>query len=105
MIYELRIYQVNPGKLDALYRRFSDHTFRLFKRHGIKVVSFWIDAEGKDAIYYVLEYKDKEEKAKLWARFTSDPEWIQAKADSEVEGKLVAQVTSHTMETAPFFKG
>ena len=104
MIYELRIYHLNPGKFEALCRRFSEHTFRLFQRHGLKVVNFWLDAEGKEALYYVMEFKDEDEKARLWQAFTSDPEWIKAKADSEVDGKLVAQVISNTMKTAPFFK-
>jgi len=76
----------------------------IFKRHGMKVVSFWVDAEGKESIYYVMEFKDKDEQAKLWKEFFSDPEWIKAKAESEVDGKIVTQVISNTMEVAPFFK-
>ena len=104
MIYELRTYHLNPGKLDALCRRFNEHTLRLFKRHGMKVVNFWIDADGKETLYYVMEFKDNDEKDRLWQEFISDPEWIKAKADSEVDGKLVAEVISSTMKIAPFFK-
>ena len=104
MIYELRTYHANPGQMEALCRRFREHTLRLFQRHGLKVVNFWLDADGKEALYYVMEFKDKDEKARLWQEFMADPEWLKAKADSEVGGKLVAEVISNAMEAAPFFK-
>ena len=37
-VYELRMYTVNPGKLDAVEARFRDHTDAIFKRHNIKAV-------------------------------------------------------------------
>ena len=103
MIYELRTYHMNPGKLDAICGRFRNHTLKLFARHGMKVVNFWVDADGKETLYYVMEFTDKDEKVRLWKEFFSDPDWIKAKADSEVDGKLVAQVISNVMEVAPFF--
>jgi hypothetical protein len=33
-VYELRMYHVNPGKMDALKARFGDHTDAIFKRHN-----------------------------------------------------------------------
>ena len=41
MIYELRIYTANPGKMPALQARFRDHTCRLFEKHGITNVAYW----------------------------------------------------------------
>src|SRR5215831_10453857 len=40
-VYELRLYQVNEGKMDALIARFGDHTDAIFKRHNMKSVGFW----------------------------------------------------------------
>ena len=34
-VYELRLYQVNEGKMDALIARFGDHTDAIFKRHNM----------------------------------------------------------------------
>ena len=34
-VYELRMYHVNPGKMDALVARFGDHTDAIFKRHNM----------------------------------------------------------------------
>ncbi len=41
MIDEYRAYYVLPGKMSALYERFSKVTMSLFKRHGMQVVGFW----------------------------------------------------------------
>ena len=40
MIYELRTYEVVPGRMPALHKRFAETTLGLFAKHGIKVVGF-----------------------------------------------------------------
>lgn len=40
-VYELRVYEVNDGKMDALIARFGDHTDAIFKRHNMKSIGFW----------------------------------------------------------------
>ena len=40
MLYELRVYDVMPGKLQALNDRFANLTLGLFKKHGIDVWGF-----------------------------------------------------------------
>jgi len=37
-VYELRLYHVHEGKMDALKARFGDHTDAIFKRHNMKSV-------------------------------------------------------------------
>ena len=62
-VFELRIYKTNPGKLDALNARFRDHTCRLFAKHGIETVGFWIPATGeesKDTLYYIVAFPSVE---------------------------------------------
>ena len=41
MIYELRTYQVVPGKMQNLNDRFANITVPLFEKHGMKVIGFW----------------------------------------------------------------
>ena len=41
MIYELRTYQVVPGKMKNLNDRFANITLPLFEKHGMKVIGFW----------------------------------------------------------------
>ena len=40
-VYELRLYHVKAGKMDALKSRFGDHTDALFARHNMKSVGYW----------------------------------------------------------------
>src|SRR6476661_1995765 len=40
-VYELRMYQVNEGKMDALIARFGDHTDAIFRRHNMKSIGYW----------------------------------------------------------------
>ncbi len=40
MIYELRIYDCNPGKLPNLLKRFEEHTLKLWEQHGIRQAGF-----------------------------------------------------------------
>ena len=37
-----------------------------------------------------------------WESFRADPEWIAAKAASEVDGELVANITSIVMTRTPY---
>ena len=46
MLYEIRIYECNPGMLPALHRRFVDHTVKLFEKHGIKNIGYWTTSVG-----------------------------------------------------------
>ena len=92
MIFELRTYTANPGKLDKLEARFRDHTRGLFEKHGMKSIGYWLQVapeEGKNA-------------EKNWAAFRADPEWIKAKGDSEVDGLLVAGLKSQYMTATDY---
>lgn len=39
-VYELRMYHVNEGKIDALVARFGDHTDAISKRHNMKSIGY-----------------------------------------------------------------
>lgn len=93
-VYELRIYTPNEGKLDAVNARFRDHTRAIFDRHHMKSVGYWLPTEGEKAgtFVYILEHPSREAATKNWAEFNADPEWVKVKAESEVNGKLVAKV-------------
>lgn len=101
--FELRIYQANEGKLDALQTRFRDHTIQLFARHGMTSVAYWIPVENPDhKLVYLLSYPDLKAREASWKAFQSDPEWISAKAESEKAGALVAKVENRFLGLADF---
>lgn len=98
--FEMREYFANPGKMDALHKRFKDHTNKLFTKHGMELVGYWVVASGDQAgqkLVFVLAYPSKEGREKSWEAFQKDPEWQKAKAESEKDGPLVAKAVSTFM--------
>lgn len=93
--FEMRTYTANDGKLDALHARFRDHTNKLFVKHGMEIVGYWVptDAEkSKNTLVYILAYPSKEARDASWKAFQADPDWKTAMAASEKDGKLVKKV-------------
>lgn len=93
--FELRIYYCHPGKLNNLVERFNNHTTRIFEKHGMTNIGYWLPINNPDsALYYVLAYPSKAARDSSWKAFGSDPEWKQVATKSEENGKIVAKVTS-----------
>jgi hypothetical protein len=103
MLYELRIYTMHAGRMDAILHRFGQHTLGIFERLGMKVYDFWIDQTGLPKLYYVMEYKDMEERQQQWDSFRQDPEWIEVKLKSEKSGPIVEKLEEIFMKHAEFF--
>lgn len=92
-VFEMRTYFAAPHKLEALHARFRDHTAKLFEKHGMTNVGYWVPLENPDRkLIYVLAYPSREAREKAWQAFGADPEWKRAKEASEVDGKLVDKV-------------
>ena len=100
-VYELRMYHVNPGKMDALSARFGDHTDAIFKRHNMKSLGYWVPEDAlhsQNLFIYILEHPSREEAEKNWAAFHEDPEWKKVKAESEKNGALVDHIDNYLMD-------
>lgn len=94
MIYEQRIYTCNPGKLPLLNRRFETATLKIWRKHGIHAVGFFTTLVGEDAndLTYLIAWESMAERERKWTAFSSDPDWLKARAESEVDGPLLARV-------------
>jgi len=104
-VYELRLYRVSEGKMDALIARFGDHTDAIFKRHNMKSIGYWRPEDApysQNLFVYILEHPSREEAGKNWAAFQADPEWKKVKADSEVNGPLAEHIDSYFMDPTTF---
>src|SRR6266852_3392182 len=104
-VYELRMYHVNEGKMDALIARFGDHTDAIFRRHNMRSIGFWRPEDApysQNLFVYILEHPSREEGRKNWAAFQADPEWKKVKADSETQGPLVDHIDSYFMDPTSF---
>jgi hypothetical protein len=96
-VFELRTYYPHPGKMEALHARFRDHTCKLFEKHGMTIVGFWVpeardQAEAK--LVYMLAFPSRDAARKSWAAFGADPDWKTARQASEVNGPLVKRLES-----------
>jgi hypothetical protein len=104
-VYELRLYHVNEGKMDALRARFGDHTDAIFKRHNMKSIGYWVpeDAPSSQTLFiYILEHPSRQEADKNWAAFQADPEWKKVKAESEKQGPLVDHIDHYFMNPTSY---
>lgn len=102
MVYELRTYTCNPGKLPNLHARFKNHTMKLFEKHGMKNIMYWTPLDQEDTLIYIVAHESREAADKSWKAFVSDPEWKKAYQESIADGKLVKKVERKYMKATEY---
>src|SRR5947209_19602141 len=104
-VYELRLYHVHEGKMDALKARFGDHTDAIFRRHNMKSIGYWSPEDApfsQNLFVYILEHTSREEAEKNWAAFQADTEWQKVKPESEKEGPLVDHIDRYFVDPTSY---
>jgi hypothetical protein len=104
-VYELRTYHCMPGRLEALKTRFRQHTTKLFAKHGMKNIGYWIPADAPDSqntLIYIVAHNSRDAAKKSWTDFNNDPEWKAVRDASEKDGKIVEKVDSTYMTPTDF---
>jgi hypothetical protein len=104
-VFELRTYTAPEGKLPNLLARFRDHTLRIFERHGMHNVGYWVPQDApasSNTLVYILAHDSRDAAAKSWDAFRNDPEWKRVSAESQVDGPIVSKVESVFMEATAF---
>lgn len=103
LCYEMRTYYAAPGKLEDLIARFRNHTCKLFAKHGIRNIGYWVPVENPDnKLVYIIAFPSREEQKKLWKEFMDDPEWQTVVKTSQANGKLVAKGNSLFLQATDF---
>ena len=104
MLYELRIYECVPGRLPDLLKRFDTITLKLWEKHGIKQAGFWTTVIGPSSnrLTYLVAWESMAEREVRWAAFGSDPEWLSARAVSEADGPILANIESSFLQPTGF---
>ena len=110
LVYELRTYTTEEGRLPALHARFKDHTIRLFEKHGMKNVLYFtpVDSDGKSVdnkLVYLLAHKSQAAAKASFDAFRQDPEWIAARDASEKDGKIVAKLETQFFNLTEYSPG
>jgi hypothetical protein len=104
-VFELRTYTCNEGKLPDLLARFRDHTMRLFEKHGMTNIAYWVPQDApahENTLVYVIAHPSRDAAKKNWDEFRNDPEWQKVQKDSEANGKIVSKVESVFMDATDF---
>ena len=106
MVYELRVYHCMPGRLPDINKRFENTTLRLWEKHGIRPVGFWTDIIGNSnqKLTYMLEWISLTEREQKWNAFTTDPEWLAAKAETEKNGQIIARIENSILAPTVYSK-
>jgi hypothetical protein len=103
MLYEFRRYEVAPGKLPEVHRRFADVSLKFWEKHGIRVIAFWEAVVGtSNELYYLLQWRDMAERESKWDAFQSDREWQAARTESEKNGPLVLRITNSFLKPTSY---
>ncbi|MBR0814797.1 MULTISPECIES: NIPSNAP family protein [Bradyrhizobium] len=104
MIYEMRQYRCLPGRLPALLKRFETATLKIWEKHGIKQAGFFttVIGESNQELTYFLAWDSLAEREKKWGAFMTDPDWMKARAESEADGQIVANIVSQILAPTAF---
>jgi hypothetical protein len=103
VLYEMRTYEVVPGRMPAMNARFANHTMGFFKKHGIRVVGFWEAAIGtSNVLHYLLSWDDLAHRERAWSAFQADPEWHRVRDESQKDGPIVARVRNEIWQPTAY---
>ena len=106
-IYEMRVYYTYDGKFNDIISRFENHTIKLFEKHGFNNVGYWttlmkdslsfadkfiFQNDGKEALVYIVSFKDMKKRDESWDNFINDPEWIRVFEESRKDGPIVKEI-------------
>jgi hypothetical protein len=104
-VYELRTYTAPDGKLDDLLTRFRDHTLRIFEKHGMANVGYWLPQDGalrQNTLVYLISHPSRAAADQAWLDFGADPEWQRVSEESQRDGRIVASVVRMYLDPTDF---
>ena len=104
-VFEIRTYHTFPGRLDALHKRFREHTMKMFEKHGMSNVGYWVPQDSpahESTLIYVISHASRDAAKANWAAFNADPEWKKISDASQVDGKIVERVESVFMDATDY---
>lgn len=104
--FDLRIYSILPGKLDAFLKRWRDSAIPIYERHGLHSIGWWVaekkDADGNDQFICLLAGESVPAILGSIAEFHKDPDWIRVEKETEAGGKLRSGVVAYKLTPTDF---
>lgn len=106
--FDLRLYRVPRNKLPGFTARWRDHATRIYARHGLASIGWWIasskEGEPELTVVCLLAGESMESIRKSIQSFHADEEWQKIEAETERDGKLRSGVTAYKMTPTDFSK-
>ena len=87
--FEIRMYTAEPamggkGGIDNLHQRFREGEVALFEKHGAEIIGVWQRLDNPNTLVWMLAYRDRSHRDKVFADFREDQDWIALRAKYEV---------------------
>jgi len=104
-VFELRTYTSPDGRLNDLVARFRNDTLRIFEKHGMHNVGYWLPTDApasSNTLVYILAHDSREAATQSWAAFRADPEWKAVTERTQANGPIVTKVDSVFLEATDF---
>ena len=102
-VFEMRTYVAPPGRLDDMNARFRNYTLKLFEKHGMVNIGYWMPIENPDnKLIYVLAFPSVEAREASWKAFIADPQWHEVRKKTEADGPIVAKIESVLLEATDY---
>ena len=104
-VFELRTYTSPEGRLNDLLARFRNDTMRIFEKHGMENVGYWVPTDAPasaNTLVYILAHDSRDAATKSWAAFREDPEWNAVRERTQANGPITTNVQSVFLESTDF---
>jgi hypothetical protein len=104
VLYELRRYEVMPGKMPSLVERFADFTVPNWAKVGFRLSGFWTPDIGVPSteLVYMLAWESLDERTHKFETWRKAPGREERWAASEKDGPLVRRVHNMLLEPTSF---
>jgi hypothetical protein len=104
MLYELRRYDVAPGKMPALLDRFGSFTVDRWKEYDFHLTGFWTPDMGvySNQIVYMWAWESMAERERKWGAWREDPRRKAKWEESEKDGPLIIRTHNMLLEPTDF---
>jgi hypothetical protein len=102
MIFDLRIYTLNPGKLNAWLAMYEKHAYPIQVRHLGKPIAFTTTEVGPlNQAVHLWAYADQAERESKRNAMQKDPEW-QVYLKMSAETGYMQHQENRILRSAPF---
>jgi len=105
--FELRLYEVQAGRMNDMVVRFDGPLNELFRTHGIEVTGAWQTTAGPRSplFVYLMRWDSMCSRDQAWGGFYADPAWQQARTETNRGSELVERYDLNFMREIVPWRG